>query len=136
VVGLAEGQWGVVSRAQLRGVVAPAAIDAWVRLGRLHVVHRGVYAVGHRVLRTEGRWLAAVLASGEGAVLGHRSAAAHWGLLATSAELIDVTAPRSRAGAMRVSGFLCVRPRRLLSCQSGSRSPKWILRPRRAAVQL
>jgi transposase len=36
----------------------------------------------------------------------------------------------------RLSGLLCVRPRRLLSCQSGSRSPKWILRPRRALVQL
>jgi hypothetical protein len=34
-----------------------------------------------------------------------------------------------------VSDFLCVRPRRLLSCQSGSRSPKWILRPLRAPVQ-
>jgi transposase len=35
----------------------------------------------------------------------------------------------------RVSDFLCVRPGRLLSCQSGSRSPKWILRPLRAPVQ-
>jgi hypothetical protein len=55
------------------------------------VVHRGVYAVGHRVLRTQGRWLAAVLACGEGAVLSHRSAAAHWGLLQTEAAAIDVT---------------------------------------------
>jgi transposase len=38
-------------------------------------------------------------------------------------------------GVVRVSDLLCVRPRRLLSCQSGSRSPKWILRPRRAPVQ-
>ncbi len=36
----------------------------------------------------------------------------------------------------RLSGLLCVRPGRLLSCQSGSRSPKWILRPLRALVQL
>ena len=64
----------------------------------MHVVYRGVYAVGHRALRTEGRRLAAVLACGPGAVLSHRSAAAHWGLLATTQTRIDVTAPRSREG--------------------------------------
>src|SRR5687768_7799508 len=35
----------------------------------------------------------------------------------------------------RLSVLLCVRPGRLWSCQSGNRSPKWILRARRAAVQ-
>jgi Transposase DDE domain group 1 len=39
-------------------------------------------------------------------------------------------------GELGLSELLCVRPRRLGSCgQSGSRSPKWILRPLRAAVQ-
>jgi hypothetical protein len=42
--------------------------------------------------------LAAVLACGEGAVLSHRSAAAHWGLLQTEAAAIDVTARRGRRG--------------------------------------
>jgi hypothetical protein len=37
--------------------------------------------------------------------------------------------------AGRLSGLLCVRPGRLLSCQSGSRSLKWILRARSALVQ-
>jgi Protein of unknown function (DUF559) len=46
--------------------------------------------------------LAAVLACGEGAVLSHRSAASHWGLLASQAALIDVTATRSRTGAAAV----------------------------------
>jgi Protein of unknown function (DUF559) len=64
----------------------------------VHVVYRGVYAVGHRALRTEGRRLAAVLACGPRAVLSHRTAAAHWGLLATDQVRIDVTAPRSRDG--------------------------------------
>jgi hypothetical protein len=49
--------------------------------GRLHRVHRGVYAVGHANLSIEGRWMAAVLACGEGAALSHRSAAELWGLL-------------------------------------------------------
>jgi hypothetical protein len=35
----------------------------------------------------------------------------------------------------RLSDELCVRRGRLVSCQSGSRSPKWILRPRSAPVQ-
>jgi Protein of unknown function (DUF559) len=64
----------------------------------VHVAHRGVYAVGHRALRVEGRRLAAVLACGPHAVLSHRSAADHWGLLATQQSGVDVTAPRSRDG--------------------------------------
>jgi Protein of unknown function (DUF559) len=78
--------------------VTPATVDIWVRRGRLLVIHRSVYAVGHRALRAEGRRLAAVLACGPLAVLSHRSAAAHWGLLATQQSAIDVTAPRSRDG--------------------------------------
>ena len=66
---------------------------------RLHRVHQGVYAVGHRSLRAEGRRLAAVLACGPNAVLSHRTAAAHWGLLHTDQTRIDVTAPRGRHGA-------------------------------------
>jgi very-short-patch-repair endonuclease len=96
---LAGRQWGVVSLDQLRGLgLGYGAVKHRVRAGRLHAVHRGVYAVGHTALRREGRWLAAVLACGPGAVLSHRSAAAHWGLLATSQSVVDVTAPRSRAG--------------------------------------
>jgi hypothetical protein len=95
---LAERQFGVVSLAQLRALgFGPRAVQQRASVGRLRRLHRGVYAVGHGVLRREGRRLAAVLA-GEGAVLSHRSAAAHWGLLATQAALIDVTAPRGRHG--------------------------------------
>jgi very-short-patch-repair endonuclease len=52
-----------------------------VAKGQLHRIHRGVYAVGHRGLSWHGRWMAAVLACGEGAVLSHGSAASLWGLL-------------------------------------------------------
>ena len=58
-------------------------------------VHRGVYAVGHRALRPEGHRLAAVLACGPGAVLSHRSAAAHWGLLEHRPDSAS-TSPRPR----------------------------------------
>jgi len=96
---LVDRQWGVVSLAQLRAAGLSAdAVERRVRLGRLHRLYRGVYAVCDRALRVEGRRMAAVLACGPGAVLSHRSAAAHWGLLATHQVGTDVTAPRSRQG--------------------------------------
>jgi very-short-patch-repair endonuclease len=71
------------------------AIARRLRSGRLHRLHRGVYAVGHTALTREGRWLAAVLACGPGALLSHRSAAALWGLRPTSAPRIDIIVPRT-----------------------------------------
>jgi hypothetical protein len=96
---LAARQWGVVSLAQLRALgLSSDAVERRARSGRLHRMHRGVYAVGHTRLGREGRWLAAVLAYGPGAVLSHRSAASHWDLLDTQQTRIDVTAPRGRHG--------------------------------------
>ena len=50
-----------------------------------------VYALGQRVLTQHGRWMAAVLACGEGALLSHRSAAALWGLRPPGGSLIEAT---------------------------------------------
>jgi len=97
--GLATQQHGVVSRAQLlRLGLGRGAIERRLRRGRLHLVHRGVYAVGHTALKPEARWVAAVLAAGPGAVLSHRTAGAHWGVL--SSVQVEVTAAREveRAG--------------------------------------
>lgn len=44
-------------------------------MGRLHVVHEDVYAVGHSYLSPDGRLIAAVLAFPLGAALSHRTAA-------------------------------------------------------------
>jgi hypothetical protein len=80
---LADRQHGVVSRRQLAALgVDRSAIDRRLSRGLLVPLHRGVYAFGHRQLRTEGRWLAAVLAAGPGAVLSHRDAAALHGMRA------------------------------------------------------
>jgi hypothetical protein len=99
VAQLAGGQWGVVGREQLLALgVSRGALEHWLAVGRLHRMYRCVYAVGHARVAREGRWLAAVLACGDGAVISHRSAAAHWGLLATSAAAVDVTARRGRRG--------------------------------------
>jgi hypothetical protein len=92
---LAARRHGVVSRGELRALgYDDAAIGHRVRTGLLHRVHRGVYAVGHGRLTGHGRWLAAVLACGAGAVASHRSAAALWGLRPTAAAKVDVTVPR------------------------------------------
>ena len=91
---LAERQFGVVSLARLRALgLGERGVRRRVHVGRLRRLHRGVYAVGHGVLGREGRWLAAVLACGEGAVLSRRSAASRWGLLASRAALIDGVCP-------------------------------------------
>lgn len=101
---LAANQHGVVSLDQLRAIgISADAAKHRVRTGRLHGVHRGVYAVGYSRLSDEGKWKAAVLACGPGAALSHRSAAALWGLLPVCRGLIDVTVPshggrRKRAG--------------------------------------
>jgi hypothetical protein len=87
---------GVAGRGELvelgfdRGTIARR-----VESGRLHRLYRGVYAVGHTILKPEGRWLAAVLACGDGAVLSHRSAASLWGIRPTAAARIDVAVPRT-----------------------------------------
>src|SRR3954449_12132890 len=102
---IAARQHGVIARIQLMGLaLGRKAIDHRVKLGRLHIVHRGVYAVGHARLTIEGRWMAAVLAGGEGAVLSHRSAAMLWGIRMTDRTLIEITAARwapGRAGVER-----------------------------------
>lgn len=76
IAGLAMRQHGVVAREQLINLgISPSTIGHWVSIGHLHVLHRGVYAVGHRRLTDEGRWLAAVLVCGESAALADVSAA-------------------------------------------------------------
>src|SRR5437763_11063001 len=92
VAAFAGRNHGVIDRAQLRRIgVGDDTIDRWIAAKRLHPIHRGVYAVGHRRLSREGRYLAAVLACGDGAVLSHRAAAEMWGLLAPGSGQIDVT---------------------------------------------
>lgn len=74
------------------------AIDARLRIGRLRLLHPGVYAMGHGPLSIRSRWLAAVLACGDQAVLSHRSAACLWGLAHPRRGPIDVMNPRGSRG--------------------------------------
>ena len=97
IADLAQRQHGVVASAHLRQLgMSSSAIHRWTQIGRLHRLHRGTYAVGHTVLTRHGRWMAAVLACGPGAVLSHRDAAALMELRPDNRREIDVSAPRSR----------------------------------------
>ncbi len=99
IAALAEKQYGAISRLQLRECgLRESGIDRRLRAGRLHLLHPAVYSVGHRLIPREGRWMAAVLASGPEAVLSHWSAAALWMIRPNSRTRIDVTVPhRSRS---------------------------------------
>jgi len=101
VARIASRQHGVVSIRQLRECgVSDDAVLGRVRSGLLHRLHRGVYAVGCVSTSQESRWMAAVLACGDGAVLSHMSAAALWGLLRPSDGPVDVSTP-ARSGRAR-----------------------------------
>lgn len=96
VAELAREQHGVVSYGQLQDLgVSRRSVDYRAGAGQLHAVHRGVYAVGHRRLTRDGRFMAAALACGRGAVLSHRSAAALLDLRPNTRPRIHVTV-RSR----------------------------------------
>jgi hypothetical protein len=63
----------------------------------VHRLYPGVYALGHANLSQEGRWMAAVLAAGEGAALSHLHAARHWQVWRRRVPAwIDVVAPVQR----------------------------------------
>lgn len=99
---VAGRQHGVIGRWQLsRADVGANAIEGRIARGALHRLYQGVYAVGHRALTVEARWMAAVLACGPGAVLSHRSAGQLWGIVPRAATVPEVTRPgfsRQRPG--------------------------------------
>jgi very-short-patch-repair endonuclease len=106
VAHLADRQYGVVSRAQLlRAGLSSREIGIRIRRGLLIRLHRGVYAVGHDRLRRDGRWMAGVLAAGQGAVLSHRDAAILHGLGPFGGERVEVTAPGDARGDARLRVF-------------------------------
>jgi len=94
VAEIATRQHGVVTAKQLTSAgLGRMAVSERVRNGRIHRIHRGVYAVGHQAPSWHRRWMAAVLACGEGAVLSHGSAASLWGLLKPIEGPIHVSVP-------------------------------------------
>jgi hypothetical protein len=98
---LAKRQHGVIGRQQLLALgFTSDAIKHRLANGRLHSVRAGVYAVGRPTLNQHGRWMAAAIACGEGAVLSHSSAAALWRIGCEDRNLIELSLP-SRSNRRR-----------------------------------
>jgi very-short-patch-repair endonuclease len=89
---LAAGQYGVVTGLQLAELdYSQSAVMRAETSGRLHRIHRDVFAVGHPGLSPHGQCFAAVLARGKGALLSYRSAGWLWGLEPTLELPIEVS---------------------------------------------
>jgi Transcriptional regulator, AbiEi antitoxin len=106
---LASRSHGVVTRRQLLAAgITGHEIDQRLATGVLLREYRGVYRVGHRAPSVEARYLAAVLACGEGALLTGRAAAHLWGLTKGAAPPPEVLARTER----RLKGVTTRRARR------------------------
>ena len=89
---LAGKQHGIVTRQQLLALgFSSRSIEHRRKTGRLHLVARGVYAVGWPALDRRRRWMAAVLSCGRDAALSHHSAAALLGMGSELTDRIDVS---------------------------------------------
>jgi very-short-patch-repair endonuclease len=136
---LATAQHGVLSRRQLLELGWHAeAIKHRVRKGRLHTVHRGVFAVGRPNLTRRGHWMAAVLACAPDAFLSHRTAAVLWGIrigpLPSGDDLIDVTVRAHRR--LRCKGVRLHRARSLTEPDWASRDRIPVTSPIRTLIDL
>jgi very-short-patch-repair endonuclease/predicted transcriptional regulator of viral defense system len=102
---VARHQAGIVSRSQLIAAGADqSAIDRALRSGRLHRLHRGVYAtVAPELITEDGRLLAALLAAGRGALLSHGTAAWRWHIIPAPPHAIELAVPRPRAAPAGVA---------------------------------
>ena len=105
---LATRSHGIVTRAEL---LAAGLSDRQIKRrrtrGYLIDEFPGVYRVGHRAPSLEARYMAAVRACGEGAVLSGPAAAHLYGLIKGAPPPPYVTAPRER----RVTGVVTTRSR-------------------------
>jgi hypothetical protein len=107
---LATGAHGVVSRLELLAAgVSERQVDRRLDRGALIVEFPGVYRAGHRAPSVEARYIAAVKACGEGAVLSGLAAAWLYGLVGGPAPRPEVSTPNNR----RVKGIRVHRSRRL-----------------------
>jgi very-short-patch-repair endonuclease len=132
---LAARQHGVVTAIQLYSCgLHPSVVSRRASTGRLTRIHRGVYAVGHPGLSQAGRWMAAVLACGEGAALSHQSAGALWEVLPVTSQ-IHVTVPGD-GGRKRRDSITIHRSSTLLSSHCTFRTGIRVTKPARTLEDL
>jgi very-short-patch-repair endonuclease len=133
---IARRQHGVVSYSQLRAAgMSQPVISKRTKAGRLHRLHRGVYAVGHTKLTFEGRCLAAALACGDGAVVSHRSGAALWGMLKAHSGPIHVSVSGD-GGRRKRPGIAIHRSHSLIAAVTTRRNGIPITKPARTLRDL
>lgn len=125
VPALATRQHGVVARGQLREMgVHRDTIDDWLRRGRLHTIHRGVYALGHSHVDGTGLRFAALLACGARSFLAARTALAWHGVLVYSGAICVIKPGRGAVRgpkALEVSRMRSVHPSDFLVTDEGLR---------------
>jgi very-short-patch-repair endonuclease len=139
VAELAALQHGIVTLAQLLWAgLTHTMIKRRVAAGRLHRIHRGVYALGPlALLSQQGLWLAAVKACGPGSALSHQSAAQLWKLIS----LTDYRGPPhvsvpGTAGRRRRDGIVVHRSSTLTRAQLMIRDSTAVTNPRRTVEDL
>ena len=94
IAAVGRRQHGVISLSQLVACgFTPSGVQKLAKAGKLHRIHRGVYALSPAALPRAGNLLAAVLACGSGTLLASRSVAGHYGLITNSSSFIDVISP-------------------------------------------
>ena len=109
---LASRSHGIVTRAELLAAGLTAReIDRRRERGYLITEFFGVYRVGHRAPSLEARYMAAVKACGDEAVLSGPAAAYLYGIIRGTEPIPHVTAPRKR----RVKGVATKRSREIES---------------------
>jgi len=136
VAGIAARQHGVVSLRQLLAAgMTKSGVARRAKAGRLHRIHRGVYAVGHPRLSYAGRCMAAVLACGKRAVVSHRSAAALWNLLQPESATIEISVPGT-GGKGKHAGIKIHRSRTLTDALVTRRNGIPVTRPARTVSDL
>ncbi len=127
---IAGRQHGIIAWAEMIAAgVSAEQIRHRVKIALLIRVYRGVYSVGHRALTTEGRYLAAVKACGDDAVLCGRAAAYLLGILKAVVPPPPEVATRNqrripglktrrlpvdRRDIMKVRGIPCTTPARTI----------------------
>jgi very-short-patch-repair endonuclease len=131
---LAAEQHGVIARRQLLALgLSAQSIQHRLARGRLHRIHRGVYALGRPALGREGRWMAAVLACGRGAALSYESAAALWGI-GPMPSVVEVTIPV--ASPRRCDGVCVYRRPNLRATHVAVRKAIPVTKPVRTTIDL
>src|SRR5215208_2021239 len=109
---VAAPQHGVVARRQLlRAGLSRDVIDRMVRAGKLILLYRGVYAVGHRPVGARSREMAVVLFAGRPGALGVHSSAALWAMTRPWRGPVHALGPKSRSAP----GYVIHRARHLPS---------------------